>query len=579
MLRIYNSLTRSKEEFVPLEDRRVRMYVCGMTVYDWCHIGHARVLVVFDVVQRWLRASGYALTYVRNITDIDDKIIRRAVENGETIGELTERFIRFMHEDADALGVERPDHEPRATRFVPQMLGLIERLEQNGLAYRADDGDVNFAVRGFPGYGRLSGKSLDALRAGERVAVADAKRDPLDFVLWKAARPDEPEQAKWPSPYGSGRPGWHIECSAMATSLLGETIDIHGGGADLQFPHHENEIAQSEGALRKPFVRYWMHNGFVRVDDEKMSKSLGNFFTVREVLKKFDAEVIRLFILRAHYRSPLNYSDAHLLAQQPAQHARAERGGQLRVQRRHQQVAGHHRLRPGGHGGPERGQLDRVEAGPVAADAGQVVVRVDPGVAVSGEVLGAGGDAAGLQAAYPGGGVPGDQVRVGAERAHPDHRVGRVGVDVGVRGVVQSDADGCQFGAEVAGDLLGQRRVVDRAERVVAGPGAAPGGLDPGDVAGLLVDRHDDVRPLGPQVRGERGDLLVVDDVAGEQDDRAEPFAEPAAHPRRRRGADEPRLQDGGGERRQISGRSLGPLAHVLSYPRLPHGPAGAGGC
>ncbi|GMV00408.1 MAG: cysteine--tRNA ligase [Burkholderiaceae bacterium] len=312
MLRLYNSLTRSKETFVPLEPGTVRMYVCGMTVYDWCHVGHARVLVVFDVVQRWLRASGYRLTYVRNVTDIDDKIIRRAVENGESIAELTARFIRAMHEDADALGVERPDHEPRATQFVPQMLGLIDLLERNGLAYRASDGDVNFAVRRFPGYGRLSGKSLDDLRAGERVAIDESKQDPLDFVLWKAATADEPDEAKWASRYGPGRPGWHIECSAMATSLLGRTIDIHGGGADLQFPHHENEIAQSEGALKCRFVRYWMHNGFVRVDDEKMSKSLGNFFTIREVLKKFDAEVVRLFILRAHYRSPLNYSDAHL---------------------------------------------------------------------------------------------------------------------------------------------------------------------------------------------------------------------------------------------------------------------------
>ncbi len=312
MLRLYNSLSRSKEDFVPLEPGRVRMYVCGMTVYDWCHVGHARVLVVFDMVQRWLRASGYQLTYVRNITDIDDKIIRRAVENGETIARLTGRFIDAMHEDGDALGVERPDHEPRATQYVPQMLGLIDLLEKNALAYRAADGDVNYAVRRFPGYGRLSGKSLDDLRAGERVAVDDAKQDPLDFVLWKAAKPDEPDEAKWASRYGTGRPGWHIECSAMATSLLGRTIDIHGGGADLQFPHHENEIAQSEGALGCRFVRYWMHNGFVRIDDEKMSKSLGNFFTIREVLKKFDAEVVRLFILRAHYRSPLNYSDAHL---------------------------------------------------------------------------------------------------------------------------------------------------------------------------------------------------------------------------------------------------------------------------
>ncbi len=312
MLRIYNSLTRQKEDFVPIEPGKVRMYVCGMTVYDYCHVGHARVLVVFDAVQRWLRAAGLDVTYVRNITDIDDKIIRRAVENGETIRALTDRFIAYMHEDETALGVERPDHEPRATEFVPQMLGLIDALERNGLAYRAADGDVNFAVRRFPGYGKLSGKSLDDLRAGERVSVADAKQDPLDFVLWKSAKEDEPEQAKWASPYGTGRPGWHIECSAMSTSLLGSTLDIHGGGADLQFPHHENEIAQSEGALGCQFAHYWMHNGFVRVDNEKMSKSLGNFFTIREVLKKFDPEVVRLFILRAHYRSPLNYSDAHL---------------------------------------------------------------------------------------------------------------------------------------------------------------------------------------------------------------------------------------------------------------------------
>jgi cysteinyl-tRNA synthetase len=316
MLRLYNTLSRTKEDFVPIEPGRVRMYVCGMTVYDYCHVGHARVMVVFDVVQRWLRASGYAVTYVRNITDIDDKIIRRAVDNGETVGQLTGRFIRYMHEDEAALGVQRPDHEPRATRFVPQMLGLIDRLEENGLAYRGAGGDVNFAVRRFPGYGKLSGKSLDDLRAGERVAVADDKQDPLDFVLWKAAKPEEPAEVKWPSRHGAGRPGWHIECSAMATSLLGNSLDIHGGGADLQFPHHENEIAQSEGArLHEPGYRlsnYWMHNGFVRVDEEKMSKSLGNFFTIREVVQKFDPEVVRLFILRAHYRSPLNYSDVHL---------------------------------------------------------------------------------------------------------------------------------------------------------------------------------------------------------------------------------------------------------------------------
>jgi cysteinyl-tRNA synthetase len=309
MLRIHNTLTRAKQDFVPLEPGRVRMYVCGMTVYDYCHVGHARVMVVFDMVQRWLRASGYAVTYVRNITDIDDKIIRRAVENGETIGELTARFIRYMDEDAAALGVQKPDHEPRATEYIPRMLDLIGLLERRGLAYRAADGDVNYSVRKFPGYGKLSGKSLADLRAGERVEVASDKQDPLDFVLWKRAKEGEPS---WQSPFGNGRPGWHIECSAMSTALLGQPFDIHGGGADLQFPHHENEIAQSEGASDRPFVACWMHNGFVRVDDEKMSKSLGNFFTIREVLARYDAEVVRFFILRAHYRSPLNYSDQHL---------------------------------------------------------------------------------------------------------------------------------------------------------------------------------------------------------------------------------------------------------------------------
>jgi len=309
MLKIYNSLTRTKQEFVPIEPGKARMYVCGMTVYDYCHLGHARVLVVFDMVSRWLRASGYDLTYVRNITDIDDKIIRRAAENGEPIEALTERFIRYMDEDADALGVQKPDHEPRATQYIGPMLDIIGKLEERGLAYRAADGDVNYAVRRFPGYGRLSGKSLDELRAGERVEVAAAKQDPLDFVLWKRAKAGEPA---WQAPYGDGRPGWHIECSAMSTELLGRHFDIHGGGEDLQFPHHENEIAQSEGAFGGTFVNYWMHNGFVRVDDEKMSKSLGNFFTIREVLARYDAEVVRFFILRAHYRSPLNYSGQHL---------------------------------------------------------------------------------------------------------------------------------------------------------------------------------------------------------------------------------------------------------------------------
>jgi len=306
---IYNSLTRSKQDFVPLVPGRARIYVCGMTVYDFCHLGHARVMVVFDVVARWLRASGYDVTYVRNITDIDDKIIRRAAENREPVEQLTARFIRAMDEDAAALGVLKPDFEPRATRYVPQMQEIIRLLEQNGLAYISSGGDVNYSVRDFPGYGKLSGKSLADLRAGERVEVDPSKRDPLDFVLWKHAKPDEPS---WPSPWGAGRPGWHIECSAMSCALLGNHFDIHGGGQDLQFPHHENEIAQSEGAHGGTFVNYWMHNGFVRVDDEKMSKSLGNFFTVREILKKYDPEVVRFFILRAHYRSPLNYSDAHL---------------------------------------------------------------------------------------------------------------------------------------------------------------------------------------------------------------------------------------------------------------------------
>jgi len=309
MLHITNSLTRTKEEFVPLIPGQVRMYVCGMTVYDLCHLGHARVFVVFDMVTRWLRASGYRVEYVRNITDIDDKIIKRAADNGETPAELTGRFIAAMHEDERALGVLPPDHEPRATEYVAQMLALIGQLIQNGLAYPAPNGDVYYSVRAFPEYGRLSGKSLDELRAGERVGVDPSKRDPMDFVLWKAAKPGEPA---WESPWGPGRPGWHIECSAMSADLLGKHFDIHGGGQDLQFPHHENEIAQSEGAHGCTFVNYWMHNGFVRVDNEKMSKSLGNFFTIREVLEKYDAEVVRFFILRAHYRSPLNYSDAHL---------------------------------------------------------------------------------------------------------------------------------------------------------------------------------------------------------------------------------------------------------------------------
>ncbi|MDM0112665.1 cysteine--tRNA ligase [Variovorax sp. J22R133] len=311
-LRIYNTLARDLEEFTPLRAGEVRMYVCGMTVYDYCHLGHARSMIAFDVVQRWLKVSGYKVTYVRNITDVDDKIINRAVENGESIRSLTDRMIGALHEDADALGIERPTHEPRATEYVPQMLSMIATLEKKDLAYRSANGDVNYAVRKFPGYGKLSGKSLDELHAGERVAVLDGKDDPLDPVLWKRAKDSEPEEVKWASEFGPGRPGWHIECSAMACELLGESFDIHGGGADLQFPHHENEIAQSEGANGKPYANYWMHNGFINIDDEKMSKSLGNFFLIRDVLKSFDAETIRFFVARAHYRSPLNYSDVHL---------------------------------------------------------------------------------------------------------------------------------------------------------------------------------------------------------------------------------------------------------------------------
>ena len=311
-LRIYNTLSRGLVDFSPIEPGHVRMYVCGITVYDLCHIGHARSAVAFDVVQRWLKSSGLRVTFVRNITDIEDKIIRRALENGETIRQLTDRMIAEMYRDFDALGIERPQHDPRATDYVPQMLDIVGKLKNKGLAYQSDNGDVNYAVRKFPGYGKLSGKSLDELQAGERVAVADGKHDPLDFVLWKSAKPTEPEGAKWDSPYGLGRPGWHIECSAMSCALLGETFDIHGGGADLQFPHHENEIAQSEGAHGVPLASVWMHNGFVNIDNEKMSKSLGNFFTIREVLEQFDAETIRFFIVRSHYRSPLNYSDVHL---------------------------------------------------------------------------------------------------------------------------------------------------------------------------------------------------------------------------------------------------------------------------
>lgn len=309
-LRIHNTLTRRLEPFAPLEPGHARLYVCGITVYDLCHMGHARTNLTFDVVTRWLRASGLRVTYVRNITDIEDKIIRRAVERGITIRALTDEMVAAMHRDFDAIGLQRPDAEPRATEYVPQMLGIIDTLAAKGLAYQASGGDVNYAVRRFTGYGKLSGKSLDELRAGERVAVQDDKEDPLDFVLWKRAKPEEPAEAQWDSRWGKGRPGWHIECSAMSCALLGERFDIHGGGQDLQFPHHENEIAQSEGALGHPFVNVWMHGGFLNVDDTKMSKSLGNFFTIADVLKKFDGETLRFFMLRTHYRSPFNFADA-----------------------------------------------------------------------------------------------------------------------------------------------------------------------------------------------------------------------------------------------------------------------------
>ncbi|HHJ14301.1 MAG TPA: cysteine--tRNA ligase [Gammaproteobacteria bacterium] len=309
MLKLFNSLTRRKEVFEPIEPGKVRMYVCGMTVYDLCHLGHARVLVVFDVIVRHLRQLGYEVTYVRNITDIDDKIIRRARERGESIQQLTDRYIAAMHEDADALGVLRPDFEPRATESMHDILRMIGSLMEKGYAYQAENGDVYYAVSRFQPYGRLSGKKLEDLRAGARVEVDEDKRDPLDFVLWKAARPGEPS---WDSPWGPGRPGWHIECSAMSTECLGAHFDIHGGGMDLQFPHHENEIAQSEAATGEHFVNYWIHNGFVQVDEEKMSKSLGNFFTVREILQRYRPEEVRYFILASHYRSPLNYTDENL---------------------------------------------------------------------------------------------------------------------------------------------------------------------------------------------------------------------------------------------------------------------------
>jgi cysteinyl-tRNA synthetase len=311
-LRVHNTLSRQLEEFHPLKAGHVGMYVCGMTIYDLCHMGHLRMMMAFDVVYRWLRASGYQVSYVRNITDIDDKIIKRAVERGITIRALTDEMIAAMHADLASVGIEPPTHEPRATEYLPQMLGIIGQLEAKGLAYRSSNGDVNFSVRKLPGYGKLSGKSLDELRAGERVAVLEGKEDPLDFVLWKSAKADEPADVKYDSAYGPGRPGWHIECSAMSVALLGQPIDIHGGGMDLTFPHHENEIAQSEGASGQPFVRYWLHNGFLNVDNEKMSKSLGNFFTIRDVLKKYDGETLRFFMLRTHYRSPFNFSDTHL---------------------------------------------------------------------------------------------------------------------------------------------------------------------------------------------------------------------------------------------------------------------------
>jgi cysteinyl-tRNA synthetase len=309
MLKLYNDLSNRKETFQPLQTGKVRMYVCGMTVYDLCHLGHARVMVVFDVVYRYLRSSGYEVSYIRNITDIDDKIINRANEKGVPFTELTEEFIQAMHQDADALGVLRPTDEPKATEHMDEILAMINRLIEKGHAYAVDNGDVYYDVRSFSDYGKLSGKSIEDLRAGARVEPGDAKRDPLDFALWKGAKPDEPA---WDSPWGRGRPGWHIECSAMSTKALGDSFDIHGGGADLTFPHHENEIAQSEGATGHPFVKYWMHNGFVRINDEKMSKSLGNFFTVREILEHYRAEEVRYFILTSHYRSPLNYDTEHL---------------------------------------------------------------------------------------------------------------------------------------------------------------------------------------------------------------------------------------------------------------------------
>jgi len=309
-LQIYNTLTRRKEAFAPIEPGRVRMYVCGMTVYDYCHLGHARVMVAFDVITRYLRHRGYDVTYVRNVTDIDDKILRRADENGESISSLTERMIAAMHEDEARLAVLPPDQEPRATRHIDDILSMIETLIAKGYAYAADNGDVYYRVRRFEGYGKLNNRDLDEMRSGARVEVDEHKEDPLDFVLWKAAKPGE---ASWPSPWGEGRPGWHIECSAMSRCCLGDTFDIHGGGPDLTFPHHENEIAQSEAANGKPFVNTWMHAGAVRVNHEKMSKSLGNFFTIREVLEHHDAEVVRYLLVASHYRSAINYAPESLL--------------------------------------------------------------------------------------------------------------------------------------------------------------------------------------------------------------------------------------------------------------------------
>ncbi|MES2999619.1 MAG: cysteine--tRNA ligase [Pseudomonadota bacterium] len=311
-LRIHNTLSRALEDFSPIEPGHVRMYVCGVTVYDRPHIGNIRSAVAFDVVRRWLETSGLRVTFVRNITDIDDKMIRRAVENGETVRALAERMTALMYADYDALGIARPTHDPRATDFIPEMLDIVRLLEDKGLAYRAAGGDVNFSVRSLRGYGKLSGKSLDELHAGERVAVLEDKQDPLDFVLWKSAKPTEPQDAKWDSAYGAGRPGWHIECSAMARTILGQPIDIHGGGIDLIFPHHENEIAQSEGAFGAPLANVWMHNGFLNIDGEKMSKSLGNFFSLPEVLQLYDAQTVRFFLVRGHYRSELGWSDKHL---------------------------------------------------------------------------------------------------------------------------------------------------------------------------------------------------------------------------------------------------------------------------